>query len=456
MDKNKYILALFLLLGVCSCSEVGDLEGVVVRKEYVPSDDKPKPTLVVGTSSLDFEAVQGQKSFTIESNGSWTIEAPEWCSLSVSSGSGNATITVSVGENPSVDVRSGNIVVSGTDGLSATIKVSQQGKDQPPTPTLAVGITTLAFEAEQGQLEFTIESNTSWTIEAPGWCTLSKSSGTGDATITVSVGENPSTDERSGNIVVSGTDGLSATIKVTQKGKTPPPPTLTVGTNSLAFEAEQGQLEFTIESNTSWTIEAPGWCTLSKTSGTGDATITVSVGDNPSTDERSGNIVVSGPDGLSATIKVTQKGKDSSGVPGPGDNEPPTDKILGTYEKPISLIEALNVDNSAKPWAWVKAVIVGYVNGKTYADGATFGADGCEVNTNIIIAGSASANNPDNCMPVQLPSGALRTGLNVMDHPELIGKGVIIYGQLDIYFSVPGIKSPKYAEAGGNSYGTKP
>ena len=123
---------------------------------------------------------------------------------------------------------------------------------------------------------------------------------------------------------MSGTDNLSATIKVTQKGETPPSPALTVGTSSLSFEAEQGQSEFTIESNISWTIEAPGWCALSKSSGTGNATITVSVGENPSYEERSGNIVVSGPDGLSATIKVSQKGKGYSGIPENGDNNPPS------------------------------------------------------------------------------------------------------------------------------------
>ena len=139
---------------------------------------------------------------------------------------------------------------------------------------------------------------------------------------------------------------------------------------------------------------------------------------------------------------------------GGGGQETPSG--LGTYEKPLSFAEAQKADNSEKPWAWVKAVIVGYVSGKTYADGAKFGADGCDTNTNIIIAGSASANNPDNCMPVQLPSGALRTGLNLQDHPELVGKEIIIYAQLDKYFSVPGLKSPKYAEAGGNSFGTKP
>ena len=158
---------------------------------------------------------------------------------------------------------------------------------------------------------------------------------------------------------------------------------------------------------------------------------------------KDGNVT---PEIKNATVVILEEGG--------GGQETPSG--LGTYEKPLSFAEAQKADNSEKPWAWVKAVIVGYVSGKTYADGAKFGADGCDTNTNIIIAGSASANNPDNCMPVQLPSGVLRTGLNLQDHPELLGKEIIIYAQLDKYFSVPGLKSPKYAEAGGNSFGTKP
>ena len=128
----------------------------------------------------------------------------------------------------------------------------------------------------------------------------------------------------------------------------------------------------------------------------------------------------------------------------------------GSYSNPISVSKALSTDNSSTPMAWVKGYIVGYVSGKTYADGVTFSAEGCDVNTNIIIAESASTTSADKCMPVQLPSGDLRNGLNLKDNPSLLGKEIIIYGQLANYFSVPGIKSPKYAEAGGNSFGKKP
>ena len=139
---------------------------------------------------------------------------------------------------------------------------------------------------------------------------------------------------------------------------------------------------------------------------------------------------------------------------GGGGQETPSG--LGTYEKPLSFAEAQKADNSEKPWAWVKAVIVGYVTGQVYATGATFGAEGCESKTNILISDTPNVNDPEKCMPVQLPSGALRNGLNLQENPNLVGKEIIIYGQLDKYFSVPGIKSPKYAEAGGNSFGTKP
>ena len=128
----------------------------------------------------------------------------------------------------------------------------------------------------------------------------------------------------------------------------------------------------------------------------------------------------------------------------------------GSYSNPISVSKALSTDNSSTPMAWVKGYIVGYISGKTYADGVTFSAEGCDVNTNILIAESASTTSADKCMPVQLPSGDLRNGLNLKDNPSLLGKEIIIYGQLANYFSVPGINSPKYAEAGGNSFGKKP
>ena len=131
----------------------------------------------------------------------------------------------------------------------------------------------------------------------------------------------------------------------------------------------------------------------------------------------------------------------------------------GTYETPLTVTEA--IAKATADEAWVKGYIVGYagkVDGGTVAsfpEGAKFTAEGCDIDTNILIAANASETNPANCMPVQLPKGDLRSGLNLKDNPSLIGKTVILKGQLAAYFNVPGIKAPTYAETDDKSFGTK-
>ena len=46
-----------------------------------------------------------------------------------------------------------------------------------------------------------------------------------------------------------------------------------------------------------------------------------------------------------------------------------------------------------------------------------------------------------NCIPVQLPTGAIRTALNLVDNAGNLGKSVKVLGTLESYFSQPGIKN---------------
>ena len=69
------------------------------------------------------------KTFTISSNTNWTISKPEWCAVSVSSGTGNGDVVVIATENPSKEQRNGQIVVSGEGVSPVSISVSQEGKD---------------------------------------------------------------------------------------------------------------------------------------------------------------------------------------------------------------------------------------------------------------------------------------------------------------------------------------
>jgi len=126
----------------------------------------------------------------------------------------------------------------------------------------------------------------------------------------------------------------------------------------------------------------------------------------------------------------------------------------GTYSSPLDVNAAIALGTADA--AWVKGYIVGFVSGKSIADGATFNTTDGAVATNILVAASASETNYTKCMPVQLPKGDIRSGLNLQDNPSLLGKEVLLYGQLASYFSVPGIKNVSYAEAEGKTIGTKP
>ena len=126
----------------------------------------------------------------------------------------------------------------------------------------------------------------------------------------------------------------------------------------------------------------------------------------------------------------------------------------GSYDDPYSVSAAIAAGSGTG--VYVKAFIVGYVEGQVLSSGAHFTAEGCDVKTNLLIAESASETDVNKCMPVQLPNGDVRTGLNLVDHPDYLGKEVKLYGNIEKYFGAPGVKSVTYAEIGGNSVGKKP
>ena len=103
--------------------------------------------------------------------------------------------------------------------------------------------------------------------------------------------------------------------------------------------------------------------------------------------------------------------------------------------EPITVAEAI-ANNSGS--ATVKGYIVGTaISGTKYDQEAPFTA-----NTNLGLADSPDETDPSKIIPVQLPSGSIRTALNLVDNPNLYKAEVTITGSLEAYFSVPGLKSP--------------
>lgn len=111
----------------------------------------------------------------------------------------------------------------------------------------------------------------------------------------------------------------------------------------------------------------------------------------------------------------------------------------GTLEHPYTVADVRTLNNSQSGSFWVEGFIVGVVDGKSLADGAKFEA--AAVETNLIIADNADAAAVEDVIPVQLPTGFLREALNLSANPANLKKKVAIYGSLEAYFGVAGVKS---------------
>ena len=146
-------------------------------------------------------------------------------------------------------------------------------------------------------------------------------------------------------------------------------------------------------------------------------------------------------------------------VPAPYDmpTKPETPELStdGTEANPYTVADAKIAATGTN--VFVKAFIVGYVPDKALNEAIFSDAASAEkAPTNILIAASADETNVTNCMPIQLPVGAIRTALNLKDNPGNLKQEVILCGNIENYFGATGLKSVAYAKIGAKEFGTKP
>ncbi len=132
----------------------------------------------------------------------------------------------------------------------------------------------------------------------------------------------------------------------------------------------------------------------------------------------------------------------------------------GSRNNPYNASGAMAQNNNGNT-VWVKTYIVGQVAGKSLGENAQFAApftlaEGSTQGTNLLVADKTDETNSANCLIVQLPSGAVRNGINLVDNPGLDGKEVLLYGKLEKYFGANGLKGVTCAIVDGTTYGTDP
>lgn len=116
-------------------------------------------------------------------------------------------------------------------------------------------------------------------------------------------------------------------------------------------------------------------------------------------------------------------------------------EVKGTKETPYTVEEIIQINPQSTTVAdetgiWVKGYIVG-----TYYDYNPHFDTSNPSNNNILLASSPTASTKAECIDVQLPIGVVRTALNLKDNRGLLGKEVMVYGDVMKYNTMPGIKN---------------
>ncbi len=156
--------------------------------------------------------------------------------------------------------------------------------------------------------------------------------------------------------------------------------------------------------------------------------------------------------GDTVTPEINQSSQIVSIEGNEGGGDTPTPSGKGSADDPYTVTDAIAAGSGTG--VYIKAFIVGTVTDKSISS-AEFSTNNAS-QTNLLIAASADETDISKCMPVQLPTGDVRAKLNLQENAGNYKKEVTIYGNIEKYFSVTGVKSVTYAIINGTEIGKKP
>lgn len=123
---------------------------------------------------------------------------------------------------------------------------------------------------------------------------------------------------------------------------------------------------------------------------------------------------------------------DSVLVDGGGDTQQGGNGRDGAYSVGVAKTHAGEDD------VWVYGYIVG---GDLSSSKCSFKAP-FSSRTNLVLASKSSCTDKSQCLSVQLAKGEIRDALNLVDHPELVGRQIFLRGDIvPSYYGIPGIQN---------------
>lgn len=217
----------------------------------------------------------------------------DWINISQSSGSGNATITVTASSYSQLLERSAALTIK-TASKSAILGLIQKyntGFDVTPTDLINI-------PASGGEYTITVISDDTWHLNGEVgvydvFSASQNSGGTGTTTVTITISANTGTSRNTYIRITQGTVFDTGKpyreIPIVQNGAGDDN-NFYISPHSGSFSPEAQTSQFRVYSNASWTITTNDpFITVYPNSGTGDTNITVSVSQNDGAD-RTGSI----------------------------------------------------------------------------------------------------------------------------------------------------------------------
>lgn len=163
---------------------------------------------------------------------------------------------------------------------------AQVSINQAPTATISPPVWNIDHTSQS--YDITVTSATTWTVsENTSWLSASPAGGTGNGTVTVTVEENPSAQDRSATIVIGGRNHI-----LSQDGA---PPFTSLNPVSQTVPHGGQTYGVNVDSNQDWTVfENLSWVSVTPTSGSGNSAVAITVQPNTSTNSRSGTVTIGG------------------------------------------------------------------------------------------------------------------------------------------------------------------
>ena len=232
--------------------------------------------LDIPTDTLFFTANNAaSQSFNVLANVPWTSNISDpWISINPPNGSNNASPQVSVVNNPTNQIRTGYIVILGTQNAgNDTVYIQQDSLQQ----NFSVSPDSILLGSTAGSVDsVSLVSNTAWTATTNvNWLTISPTTGNDSSLIVFTANtDNPSTQIRNATVTFSTANGFySASVNVSQLGAVP---LLITSPDTLFLGSDTGLVgTVNIISNGTWNTSQLRLFALSGISGSRNGSITV-------------------------------------------------------------------------------------------------------------------------------------------------------------------------------------